>query len=494
MSKLPPIDGLTSFTQAECDALRTCMLDAKYGDEVLVFAESLSPNSFDVVRLALVRWSLAERREPRMDMARLFLYFDALSTARCNEIFGAELFAALRRVGIVMVDGDEARCPFRLTPIDTLLFLSDNPALGGDTVMGPGPTTANLLGIMPSKGCDRVLDLGCGAGTLALHAAQQGAKHVFGVDLNERAIAVAKFNARLNRLDVDFRAGDTYAPVADERFDLIVAQPPYVIHPDDVEAVTFLHGGKFGDELALQMLAATPAMLAPAGRAIFAFDSAVRKDQPLHVRVRNAVGTTKVDALILTTAGHPPWLQAIGYASVVAPNLGPEYDRAVVSYRSHMARLGIEEVQAAVVVLRASPVGVFTAVLPVPRPPRGADTIDNAFAALDLASLDDVRLAKAAVSAPSNVRWVEERPRPDLQLEPARFMRFSGATLASDQELSEAMYALYELLDASASVEDAIAGYAELCGTTPDQVRRQVLVSVRQGLTRGLLQPRKNAA
>ena len=48
------------------------------------------------------------------------------------------------------------------------------------------------------------------------------------VDISRRAVLNARLNARLNGVRVRALRGDLFAPVAGERFDLIVANPPYV--------------------------------------------------------------------------------------------------------------------------------------------------------------------------------------------------------------------------------------------------------------------------
>ena len=53
------------------------------------------------------------------------------------------------------------------------------------------------------------------------------------VDVNPRALRYAALNARLNGLaNVETREGSWLEPVADERFDLVVCNPPYVLSPD----------------------------------------------------------------------------------------------------------------------------------------------------------------------------------------------------------------------------------------------------------------------
>lgn len=76
-----------------------------------------------------------------------------------------------------------------------------------------------------------VLDLGTGTGTLALTAAERGAAQVTAVDASVSAVLTTWLNARLNRLRVKVLRGDLTAPVRDRRFDLIVANPPYVPSP-----------------------------------------------------------------------------------------------------------------------------------------------------------------------------------------------------------------------------------------------------------------------
>ena len=74
----------------------------------------------------------------------------------------------------------------------------------------------------------RVLDVGTGSGAVALAAARAGASSVTAVDLSARSVAAARLNAALAGLAVDVRRGDLFAPVAGERFDLVVSNPPYV--------------------------------------------------------------------------------------------------------------------------------------------------------------------------------------------------------------------------------------------------------------------------
>jgi release factor glutamine methyltransferase len=73
-----------------------------------------------------------------------------------------------------------------------------------------------------------VLDLCTGSGVIAVAAARAGAGAVTAVDVSRRAVLTARLNARLNGVRVRAVRGDLFAPVAGERFDAIVSNPPYV--------------------------------------------------------------------------------------------------------------------------------------------------------------------------------------------------------------------------------------------------------------------------
>jgi 16S rRNA G1207 methylase RsmC len=73
-----------------------------------------------------------------------------------------------------------------------------------------------------------VLDMGTGSGALAVAAARLGAR-VVAVDLSSHAVRCARINALLNGVEgrVDVREGDLFSPVDDQKFDLILFNPPY---------------------------------------------------------------------------------------------------------------------------------------------------------------------------------------------------------------------------------------------------------------------------
>ena len=104
------------------------------------------------------------------------------------------------------------------------------------SVLVPRPETELLVEhalVSLPAGKPRVLDLGTGSGAIALAIKRERPGcEVTGVDVSAAAIQVARANAARLGLDVRFLESDWFAALAGERFDAIVANPPYVASAD----------------------------------------------------------------------------------------------------------------------------------------------------------------------------------------------------------------------------------------------------------------------
>ena len=79
----------------------------------------------------------------------------------------------------------------------------------------------------------RVLDLGTGSGAIAISLAEQRpALDIVATDISTKALVVAKKNAQRLGVHVLFVESDWFSALNNERFDLIVSNPPYVAHGD----------------------------------------------------------------------------------------------------------------------------------------------------------------------------------------------------------------------------------------------------------------------
>ncbi|MCC3768698.1 methyltransferase [Streptomyces sp. UNOC14_S4] len=114
-------------------------------------------------------------------------------------------------------------------------------------VLGVGGASTTLAGITVRTPVASALDLGTGSGIQALHAAQHATK-VTATDLNPRALHFARLTLALSGApEADLREGSLFEPVADETYDLIVSNPPFVISPG--ARLTYRDGGMGGDDL-----------------------------------------------------------------------------------------------------------------------------------------------------------------------------------------------------------------------------------------------------
>jgi ubiquinone/menaquinone biosynthesis C-methylase UbiE len=93
------------------------------------------------------------------------------------------------------------------------------------------PAAARLVKFANARAEQNVLDVACGTGVVAITAARIGA-HVFGIDLTPELLKRAHENARIAKVEIDFREGDVEAlPFDDARFDVVLSQFGHMFAP-----------------------------------------------------------------------------------------------------------------------------------------------------------------------------------------------------------------------------------------------------------------------
>lgn len=101
-------------------------------------------------------------------------------------------------------------------------------------VLGVGAASVSLLSAAPTSPASRVLDLGTGSGVQAVAQART-ADVVVATDVHPRALALAEATLAANQVhNVELRQGSWFAPVAGERFERIVANPPFVVGSPEI--------------------------------------------------------------------------------------------------------------------------------------------------------------------------------------------------------------------------------------------------------------------
>ncbi len=121
----------------------------------------------------------------------------------------------------------------------------------------------------------RILDIGAGSGAIAIAIAHHLPQaQITAIDLSSAALDIARENAALNRAAIRFLQGDLLTPVAGERFDVIVSNPPYVpaidrdslsVEVRDHEPALALFAGSDGLDLYRRLIPAAFAALVPGG-------------------------------------------------------------------------------------------------------------------------------------------------------------------------------------------------------------------------------------
>ena len=141
----------------------------------------------------------------------------------------------------------------------------DNSPLADDVVLGVGGAARTLLHITPRIHFNRVWDLGCGSGVQSVIAAQHS-DHVIATDIDQRALDFTQQSAVLNNVTIETRLGSLFDPVKNEKFDLIISNPPFVI--GGMTQLTHRESPFGADGLTQQLLEGLPHQLTDNGIAV----------------------------------------------------------------------------------------------------------------------------------------------------------------------------------------------------------------------------------
>lgn len=203
-------------------------------------------------------------------LIRLFLLGAAVPASAVKDALAPMSLETWIRAGLLNneVGTASVSSTVKITAVEHLVLAADLPQgrqspSHADIVMPPALTSMEVARAMVQHDSRRTLDLGTGSGILGLLAAAHSQQVVL-TDSNPRAAEIASFNSRLNRIaNVDVRQGHLFDPVRDERFDLIVSNPPFVISP--ANRLLFRDSGIRGDDFCRRMILEAAKHLHPGG-------------------------------------------------------------------------------------------------------------------------------------------------------------------------------------------------------------------------------------
>jgi hypothetical protein len=377
--------------------------------------------------------------------------------------------------------------------------LTTGGALPEDHVLGVGGASMTLSGLLMQRPAALTLDLGTGSGIQALHASRFSDR-VIATDVSARALAFARFTARLNGISsIEFREGSLYEPVARERFDRIVSNPPFVITPrrEGVPAYEYRDGGLVGDALVEAVLRGAADHLAPGGVAQFLANWEVRAD---------AEGLDRVAAW-LDDAGLEYWiverevLDASRYAETWIRDGGTragtaEFDALHDAWLSDFAERGVSGVGFGYVLLRAPEAGAAPRLRRTERMHGTAGENPGGLGAhvSDVLAADDVLLAVDD----DGLRWLAVEVAPDVTEErhhwpgaeqPTVILLRQGGGFGRTIDTGTALAALVGAADGTLPLgvlADAIAG---LLDADSEAVWQELAPQVRELVHGGILRP-----
>ena len=99
------------------------------------------------------------------------------------------------------------------------------------SVLIPRPETEELVRLMLNEELDgkEILDIGTGSGCIAISLAKNlPNSKVTALDISSDALKVAKENAKINNVSIEFIDADIFEYQFDKKYDVIVSNPPYV--------------------------------------------------------------------------------------------------------------------------------------------------------------------------------------------------------------------------------------------------------------------------
>lgn len=268
---------------------------------------------------------LAGATDAQAELIRFWLLGRPVAATTIRPLLGCP--DALVQAGLIHANGDQWQAAVELKPHGSQArsgwICSDQTPLDGrivppseDFVLGASPASTTLAQLVPPGHYGTVLDLGTGCGIQGLHL---DADQLVATDLNQRALDLARISLGLSEVTADLRLGSLYEPVAGERFDLIVTNPPYVISPPRPGRLIYRDGGFAGDDLMREVVTGAAAHLNPGGVLVVLGNWAIT-DRPWDERLAEWITPTGCDALVLQREVLDPyeyielWLADAGLA------------------------------------------------------------------------------------------------------------------------------------------------------------------------------------
>lgn len=187
-----------------------------------------------------------------------------------RETLDSELFQLMRQADILDAHGEHWISRVRWASLGDQLYVHSRFPTSDANAVFFGPDTYRFVRMLrdylqrDTAQLLRIVDIGCGAGPGALTAARlRPQAEVLALDINDHALTFTSVNACLSGISNLVTAHSDLLRDVEGNFDLIIANPPYLL---DAEQRVYRHGGgKHGTGLSLKIFDAALERLAPGG-------------------------------------------------------------------------------------------------------------------------------------------------------------------------------------------------------------------------------------
>jgi hypothetical protein len=365
--------------------------------------------------------------------------------------------------------------------------------LAADHVLGIGAASLTLAQATMRRPGERGLDVGTGCGVQALHLAAE-VRDVVATDVSRRALRMAATSAALSGQTWDLREGSLLEPVAGEQFDVVVANPPFVVSPGGAGGYDYRDSGLAGDAVSSMLMRRIPEILSPSGTATLLANWVIPPDGEWAARVSGWLAGTGCDAWVWQREVVDPgayvslWLRDAGELPGSA-----RWRQRYADWTDWFDATGVVAVGMGLVSLRrtdrANPSIVCEDVPQAVEQPAGTH-IPGWFARQDwLAGADPATLLAARLrSAPGLVRVRQELVAEDGWRTELQQLRQSYG-MRWEVELDDAVAGVIAACDGTIPLAAPIGVLAASLGRGNDEVAAALLPVVRELVARGFLEP-----
>lgn len=360
--------------------------------------------------------------------------------------------------------------------------------LAPDHVLGVGGASMTLAHLTPRTRVTSAADIGTGCGVQALHLATHVDRIVV-TDISTRALHCAELSAALSDVEFERRQGSFLEPIAQESFDLVVSNPPFVISPRAV--FEYRDGGLRADDVGRQLVRDLPQHLNDGGVAILLANWLHVRGQDWRERVHSWVSGLGVQAWIVQRDIQDPTQYVSTWLRDAAAERAQLHDHAYAEWLAEFEALDAEAVGFGWIVLRKNGRELVTIEdhVGASRLPTGDEVLASMDGFVALQDMDAFAVLNSAFTPAPGLSVRGSAHYADGVWLPGMSLVQQSKGWRAPVELDDLGVSLLRALDGRTPVGQVLDDLADQTGMDLDDVLAAGLLTVRALLGQGLVVP-----